>query len=93
VGERRPFDGLDGRLVVLVEIEPGRADEDLVALWQMSELRLGILGLGRIGSRVAEVARAGRPVAETEPDPAVVMEVGDVLFTVVNLARFLNVDP
>jgi MazG family protein len=42
---------------------------------------------------VAEVARAGRPAAETEPDPAVVMEVGDVLFTVVNLARFLNVDP
>jgi phosphoglycerate dehydrogenase-like enzyme len=33
-------------------------DEDLVALWQMSELRLGILGLGRIGRRVAEVARA-----------------------------------
>lgn len=42
---------------------------------------------------VAEVARAGRPVAETEPDPAVVAEVGDVLFTVVNLSRFLNVDP
>ncbi|MBX3354944.1 MAG: hypothetical protein KF724_04520 [Phycisphaeraceae bacterium] len=32
--------------------------EDVVGLWQMSELRLGILGLGRIGSRVAEVARA-----------------------------------
>jgi XTP/dITP diphosphohydrolase/tetrapyrrole methylase family protein/MazG family protein/ATP diphosphatase len=42
---------------------------------------------------VAEVERAGRPPAETEPDPAVVLEVGDVLFTVVNLARFLNVDP
>ncbi|MDZ4754833.1 MAG: NAD(P)-dependent oxidoreductase [Phycisphaerae bacterium] len=32
-------------------------DEDLVALWQMSELTLGILGLGRIGRRVAEIAR------------------------------------
>ncbi len=33
-------------------------DEDLVGLWQMDELTLGILGLGRIGRRVAEVARA-----------------------------------
>lgn len=33
-------------------------DEELVGLWQMSELTLGILGLGRIGRRVAEVARA-----------------------------------
>lgn len=33
-------------------------DEDLVGLWQMNELTLGILGLGRIGRRVAEVARA-----------------------------------
>lgn len=40
-----------------------------------------------------EIHRAGRPAAETEPDPAVVQEVGDVLFTIVNLARFLNVDP
>lgn len=32
--------------------------EDVVGLWQMDELRLGILGLGRIGSRVAQVARA-----------------------------------
>ena len=28
-----------------------------------------------------------------EPDPAVFHEIGDVLFTVVNLARQLNVDP
>lgn len=42
---------------------------------------------------LAEVERAGPPAPETEPDPAVVTEVGDVLFTVVNLARFLNVDP
>lgn len=33
-------------------------DEDLVAPWQMNELTLGILGLGRIGRRVADVAKA-----------------------------------
>jgi MazG family protein len=40
-----------------------------------------------------EVARAGEPAAETEPDERIVGEVGDVLFTVVNVARRLNVDP
>lgn len=40
-----------------------------------------------------EVARAGSPAPETEPDAAVFHEVGDVLFTVVNVARRLNVDP
>lgn len=30
--------------------------EEVVGLWQMDELRLGILGLGRIGRRVAQVA-------------------------------------
>ena len=42
---------------------------------------------------VDEVARVGAPVPETEPDPAVFHELGDVLFTVVNVARRLNVDP
>jgi MazG family protein len=41
----------------------------------------------------AEVARAGSPAPETAADPAVFHEVGDVLFTVVNVARRLNVDP
>lgn len=41
----------------------------------------------------AEVGRDGRPLPETEPDSRVVDEIGDVLFTTVNLARLLNVDP
>jgi XTP/dITP diphosphohydrolase/tetrapyrrole methylase family protein/MazG family protein/ATP diphosphatase len=40
-----------------------------------------------------EVERAGPGAPETEPDARVVDEVGDVLFTAVNLARVLNVDP
>ncbi len=42
---------------------------------------------------LAELDRAGRPAPETEPDRAVESEIGDLLFTVVNLARFVNVDP
>lgn len=41
----------------------------------------------------AAVARAGEPQPETEPDDAVAHELGDLLFTVVNVARRLNVDP
>src|SRR3990170_8971829 len=41
----------------------------------------------------AAVARADEPSPETEPDAATFHEIGDVLFTVVNVARKLNVDP
>jgi uncharacterized protein YabN with tetrapyrrole methylase and pyrophosphatase domain len=41
----------------------------------------------------AEVRRAGEPAPETEPDGRVASEVGDLLFSAVNLARRLNVDP
>jgi MazG family protein len=41
----------------------------------------------------AEVERTGEPSPETEPDPAVFRELGDVLFAAVNVARRLNVDP
>jgi MazG family protein len=41
----------------------------------------------------AAAAATGAPEPETEPDPAVFHELGDVLFTVVNVARRLNVDP
>jgi MazG family protein len=41
----------------------------------------------------AELGRAGEPAPETEHDPRIFDEIGDVLFTVVNVARRLNVDP
>ncbi len=39
------------------------------------------------------LAEKGERPAETEPDPHVFEEVGDVLFAAVNVARRLNVDP
>src|SRR5262245_27016311 len=41
----------------------------------------------------AAIARAGVPAPETEPDRETAHELGDLLFTVVNVARRLNVDP
>jgi MazG family protein len=41
----------------------------------------------------AELHRSGEPAPETEADARVADELGDVLFTVVNVARRLNVDP
>jgi len=41
----------------------------------------------------SELERTGAPAPETEPDAAVEAELGDVLFTIVNLARRVNVDP
>jgi XTP/dITP diphosphohydrolase/tetrapyrrole methylase family protein/MazG family protein/ATP diphosphatase len=53
--------------------------------------------LGKLREELAEleeaVERAGEPAPETEPDPGVAHELGDLLFTVVNVARRLNVDP
>jgi MazG family protein len=41
----------------------------------------------------AEIEREGRREPETEPAAELVSEMGDLLFTAVNLARALNVDP
>ena len=46
-----------------------------------------------LGELQRELARVGSPAPETEPDSAVAAEIGDVLFTIVNLARRVNVDP
>jgi len=40
-----------------------------------------------------ELARLPEPAPETESDPALAAELGDVLFSWVNVARRLNVDP
>ena len=53
--------------------------------------------LAKVREEIAEIevelARTGRPAPETEADPQVFAELGDLLFTVVNLARVVNVDP
>ncbi len=53
--------------------------------------------LAKVREEIAEIevelARTGRPAPETEADPRVFAELGDLLFTVVNLARVVNVDP
>ena len=53
--------------------------------------------LAKVREEVAELeeelGEAGAPAPETEPPPRVVAEIGDLLFTLVNLARALNVDP
>jgi MazG family protein len=46
-----------------------------------------------LGELREALGRAPQPSAETEPDPHVVEEFGDVLFAAVNVARRLNVDP
>jgi XTP/dITP diphosphohydrolase/tetrapyrrole methylase family protein/MazG family protein/ATP diphosphatase len=46
-----------------------------------------------LGELASAIEVAGEPSPETEPDPHVFHEVGDVLFTLVNVARRLNVDP
>ena len=46
-----------------------------------------------IDELVAAIQQVGEPAPETEADVATFHEVGDVLFTAVNVARRLNVDP
>ncbi|HEY2935947.1 MAG TPA: hypothetical protein VGJ25_05065, partial [Gaiellaceae bacterium] len=51
--------------------------------------------LADLEDELAELQReiTDEPPAETEPDPRVFAELGDVLFAAVNVSRRLNVDP
>jgi MazG family protein len=53
--------------------------------------------LAKVAEELGELADvvelAGVPEPETEPDPQAFHELGDVLFTIVNVSRRLNVDP
>jgi MazG family protein len=53
--------------------------------------------LAKVREELAEleraIGRAGPPPPETEPEAEVLHEIGDLLFTVVNVSRRLNVDP
>jgi uncharacterized protein YabN with tetrapyrrole methylase and pyrophosphatase domain len=46
-----------------------------------------------IDELAAAIEQVGQPAPETEADIATFHEIGDVLFTAVNVARRLNVDP
>jgi MazG family protein len=46
-----------------------------------------------LGELEEAVRSSGTPVPETEPDREVFAELGDLLFTIVNVARKANVDP
>src|SRR5437867_3153082 len=69
-------------LALFLQVEGG---DELVAIarWILDELR----------ELKEALAEAGERALETEPDPHVFEEVGDVLFAAVNVARRLNVDP
>jgi MazG family protein len=60
------------------------------------DYRSAVDALADLESEIAELRHElpGRePAPETEPDPRIEEEMGDVLFACVNVARLLNVDP
>jgi XTP/dITP diphosphohydrolase/tetrapyrrole methylase family protein/MazG family protein/ATP diphosphatase len=70
-----------GRRAATVGFDYASPDDALVELAdELEELR-------------AAIATAGAPSPESEPDPRVFDELGDVLFAAVNLGRHVNVEP
>jgi uncharacterized protein YabN with tetrapyrrole methylase and pyrophosphatase domain len=57
------------------------------ARWALRDLDDELVELRR------ELGEGEDPAAETEPDPRLEAEIGDVLFACVNVSRRLNVDP